>query len=134
MQEVDDYLAAQPEPLARIMSRIRSMILSQGPGIEEKFSFKIPFYYYSGWMVYLTTYKGGVDMSFVRGFELSDAHGRLEVRNRTLIKSIHIRPDEKFPEDVIRETLMEAMILNELAAEAKKKKKSKSSPKEHTQR
>ncbi|MBN8704858.1 MAG: DUF1801 domain-containing protein [Bacteroidetes bacterium] len=134
MQEVDDYLAAQPEPLARIMSRIRSMVLSQGPEIEEKFSFKIPFYYYSGWMVYLTTYKGGVDMSFIRGFELSDAHGRLEVRNRKQIKSIHIRPEEPFPEDVIRETLMEAMILNELAAEAKKKKKKADSPQRRRKR
>lgn len=102
------------------------MILSQGPGIEEKFSFKVPFYYYSGWMVYITTHKGGVDMSFVRGFELSDAHDRLEKRNRTQIKSLHIRPEEPFPEDVIRETLMEAMILNELAAEAKSKKKRES--------
>ena len=105
--------------------KLRSIILNTADGIEEKFSFKIPFYYYYGWMCYTTIERktDSVYIAFLRGFELSDEQGILEEKGRTMVKSITYTHVKEIDEDVLLNILHEALLLNEMHFKEKKKKR-----------
>ena len=70
MKPVEEYFFNQHEPYQSIMLYIRSLIFKTLPGVEEKYSYKIPFYYYDKKpMLYLNVLKGTnhVDVAFVQG-------------------------------------------------------------------
>lgn len=113
MNPVEDWIFRLPPDLQSLAGQAREIILSQNPQITEKISFGVPFYSYLGWMVYLSVYKGGLDITFLRGHELSDNYHSLDARNRTMVKSLHIPPGHVIPTGILRETLQEAMLLNE---------------------
>ncbi len=124
MNTVEEYISiCRPEHQEKLI-RIQRLILSCSPHIVEKIRYKIPFYdYYGRMLCYLNPLKNGnIDLGFCQGNCLSDAHGVLQVKNRTQIRSIEIT--ELTPDDeVLRETLHEALLVNEILQNEKKKKK-----------
>ena len=68
MNPVEQYLFNQKEPYQSIMLYVRSVIFKTLPKIEEKYSYKIPFYHHNNKpMCYLNILKGTeyVDVDFV---------------------------------------------------------------------
>jgi len=63
-QSVDQYIAAQPEPVQRVLKRVRNAIRKAVPGVEEVISYKIPTYklqggpvlYFAGWKKHYSLY------------------------------------------------------------------------------
>jgi uncharacterized protein YdhG (YjbR/CyaY superfamily) len=61
---VDEYIAAQPEAVRDILSRVRSIIRESVPEAEELISYKIPAYklhgrpvlYFAGWKKHYSLY------------------------------------------------------------------------------
>lgn len=61
---VDEYLAAQPEAVRGVLTRVRSAIRKAVPGAEEVISYKIPTYklhggpvlYFAGWRQHYSLY------------------------------------------------------------------------------
>ena len=70
MRSVDEYIESLPDNKRELCSLLRELILSNVPGIEEKLSFKIPFYHYFGMFMYLNNTKEGIDVAFCRGKDL----------------------------------------------------------------
>jgi uncharacterized protein len=127
MKEVDGFIDALPDTTRIIVSRLREIILSQVPGIQEKLSFKIPFYHYFGMFCYINPTGEGVDLAFCRGKDLVDAFPALEAKNRAIIASLRIRELKDIDRLQVREILTAAAIWNEEAKRMKipmvKKKK-----------
>ncbi len=63
-ESVDEYIAAHPENVQRILQRVRSTIRSAVPGVEEVISYQIPTYklrgypvvYFAGWKQHYSLY------------------------------------------------------------------------------
>jgi hypothetical protein len=90
MKLVDDYIESL-EPLQQsIAAKLRDLLLEHIDGIEERFSFKIPFYYYFGMFCYINKIPGGVAIGFCRGKDLVMAFPQLEQENRAMIALIRL--------------------------------------------
>ncbi len=122
MNAVEYYIEDLPKSARTLFKVTRSLILDSGPAITEKISYKIPFFYYFGPLVYLNQYKGGVDIGFFRGHALSNEQQLLEIRERKIVASIPILSLEVFNqhENQVREILQEALLLNEMLYKNKK--------------
>jgi hypothetical protein len=113
MNAVSLFIAEQPEINRAILSRLQQLILASAPQLEEKLSYRIPFYYYFGRLCYLNPHRQGVDIGFCRGFELSNEQGLLEAKDRKEVKTITYRTPDVIAERPLREILQEALLLNE---------------------
>ena len=75
MNPAEQYILNQIEPFQSIMLYVRSVIFKTLPTIEEKYSYKIPFYYFDKKpMCHLNVLKGTnyVDVAFIKGTLLED--------------------------------------------------------------
>lgn len=90
MRNVDDYIDALPEKPKMICEKIRNLLFSLVPEIEERFSFKLPFYHYFGMFLYMANTKEGISVSFCRGKDLIEMFPQLETKNRAMVASVVI--------------------------------------------
>ena len=81
--------------------------------IVENFAYKVPFYSGYGKICYFNRLKNGIDIGFIKGFELSDQHGALVSGGRTQVKSLRYLTLEDFDESILRETMQEAVVLDQ---------------------
>ncbi|MDX2047453.1 MAG: DUF1801 domain-containing protein [Chitinophagaceae bacterium] len=119
MRNVDDYIDALSSADAELVSIIRNIILSAVPGIEERLSFKIPFYHYYGMLLYITKTKQGIDVTFCRGKDLAHEYPQLQKRNRAIAASVVIRDPKDITAYQLRELVAAAVAWNKEAAALK---------------
>lgn len=115
MHAVDVYIESLPEEKARIALQIRDLLLELVPGIEERFSFRIPFYHYFGMFAYINETKEGIDLGFCRGKDLVLAFPQLELRGRAMVASVSLRNSRDIREKNLRELILQAAAWNEEA-------------------
>lgn len=128
MKAVDIYIDALPEEKAVIAQQLRELLHRIVPGIEEKLSYKIPFYHYHGMFCFLNPVKDGIDIGFCRGIDLIETFPQLEDRGRAIVTSLVIRNKKDIQRLELPEIIAAAASWNE---EAKKKK---ISPLKHKQK
>lgn len=134
MKQVDAFIDALPDDKRELCATIREIILSEVPGIEERFSYKLPFYHYYGIFCYINSIPGGFDIGFCRGRDLVDAFPQLERRDRAVMASISIYNKKDIERLELRRILSVAAAWNEEAKKLgisvlSKQKKSKSKKK-----
>lgn len=121
MKPVDEYFINQKEPYQSIMLYIRSVILNTLPEVEERYSYKIPFYNIGKKpMIYLNILKGKnyVDVAFVQGVLFEEQFSVLKNDNkRKQVRSIQL----KTIEDLDHENFIE--LLHVASEQLKKSKK-----------
>jgi hypothetical protein len=123
MSKVEQFINSQPKVHQELYWRLRDLIFKAAPNIEEKPTYGIAFYYYFGRVFYLGPLKtGGVDFGFCRGFELSNEQDLLATRNRNTVKSIEITSVDDIDEAAIMQVIQEALMVNEMHHQNKKKK------------
>ncbi len=102
MNPVENYFFNQVEPYQSIMLYVRSVIKKTLPEVEEKYSYKIPFYYYHKKpMLYIGVLKGMdyVDVAFVQGIYLEKDFPQLkDFKNRKQVRSLQVKSLEDFDE------------------------------------
>ena len=122
MKPVDEYFLNQKEPYQSIMLYVREVILNTLPEVEEKFSYKIPFYNIGKKpMLYLNILKGTnyVDVAFVHGVLLENKFPILENdNNRKQVRSIQVKSLEDFDELEFVALLKEAKVSLEKSKKA----------------
>lgn len=91
MSAVDTYIESLPETKAEIASLVRELLISTVTGIEERFSFKIPFYHYYGMFCYINATKEGIDVGFCRGKDLVLTFPQLQMTSRVMVASLLLR-------------------------------------------
>jgi hypothetical protein len=109
VKPVDEYFLNQKAPFQSIMLYVRSVILSALPEVEERFSYKIPFYNIGKKpMIYLNILKGKnyVDVAFVQGVLFENQFPVLKNDNkRKQVRSIQL----KTLEDLDQENFIELL-------------------------
>lgn len=103
MKPVDDYFINQKEPYQSIMLYVRDVILHALPEVEERYSYKIPFYNIGKKpMIYLNILKGKdyVDVCFVQGILLEKDFPVLKNDNkRKQVRSIQLKTLEDLDQE-----------------------------------
>lgn len=96
------------------------------PNLRDKISFKIPFFYGKTWICYTNILKkGGVELAFVRGNELSNAQGVLDFKKRKQVGGITYHSSNEIDYEILAEILNEAIDLDTHVPYRVKKKKTK---------
>ena len=128
---VDEYIESLPDEKREIAEQLREMILTLIPHVQEKLSFKIPFYHYHGMFCYLNEVKDGIDLGLCRGKDLVDVLPQLEQGKRVMVASVIVRSKKEIQTKQIEEVLLTAANWQEEAKRLKismiktKKKKAK---------
>ena len=118
-QHVDAYIDNLSETQQAIAEGVRHLLCSLVPGIQEKFSFKIPFYHYFGMFCYLNAIPNGIDLGFCRGKDLTGEFPYLELKGRAIVATVSLYSLKDIKQKEVREIIVAAALWNE---EAKKKK------------
>jgi hypothetical protein len=119
MRKVDEYIENLPDERRELCELLRELIVENVPGIEEKLSFKIPFYHYFGMFMYLNNTKDGIDVAFCRGKDLLEAFPQLNLKTRAAIATVCIRNKKDIAIFEIREMIVAAAAWNEEAKRLK---------------
>lgn len=119
MRTADDYIESLPENKKELCSLLRSLVLENVPGIQEKLSFKIPFYHYFGLFMYLNNTEEGIDVGFCRGKDLLSEFPQLELKNRAIVATVEIKNKKDIIEKRLRELIVAAAVWNEDAKRLK---------------
>jgi hypothetical protein len=116
---VDDYIYNLSIAQQDIAVKVRQMIVTLVPGIQEKLSFKIPFYHYHGMFCYINAIPNGIDVGFCRGKDFASEFEHLETKGRAIVATIRLYSVKDIQQKGLREIIVVAALWNE---EAKKKK------------
>ena len=115
MNPVEQYILSQKEPYQSIMLYVRSVIFKTLPEVEEKYSYKVPYYmHHNKPILYLNILKATnfVDVAFVQGILLDKKYSQLKNHNnRKQVRSLQVKSLEDFDELVFVELLKGAAIL-----------------------
>jgi len=121
MKPTEQHILNQKEPYQSIMLYVRSVIFKTLPKIEEKYSYKIPFYFHNKKpMCYLNILKNTnyVDIAFVQGVFVQKKFTQLkDNNNRKQVRSLSVKSLKKFDE------LMFIKLLNDASNLLDKSKK-----------
>ncbi len=116
---VDEYIESLPDEKREIAEQLREMILTLIPHVQEKLSFKIPFFHYHGMFCYLNEVKDGIDLGLCRGKDLVDVLPQLEQGKRVMVASVIIRSKKEIQTKQIEEVLLTAANWQEEAKRLK---------------
>jgi hypothetical protein len=116
---VDEYIESLPDEKREIAEQLREMILSIIPNVQEKLSFKIPFYHYQGMFCYLNEVKEGINLGLCRGKDLIDVLPQLEQGKRLMVASVIISNKKEIRSKQIEEVLLTAANWQEEAKRLK---------------
>ena len=123
MKQVEDFIYQQPESQQIIMFYLHEL-MTQTLNLTAKIRYQIPFYYNKSWICYLNPQKkGGVELAFTRGNELSNEQGLLDFKGRKQVASVNFEKRADIDEHTLREVLMEAILLDEEVPYASKREK-----------
>ena len=114
MEDADQYIFKLPSDLRDIGTALRNIILSASPAIEEKFAYKVPFYYYLGPLCYLNKTSDQLYIGSVKGNELEDAYNILESGNRKLVRIIRFGNISDVKKHELLFYINQSMIINEI--------------------
>lgn len=116
MKPVDHYIFNLKEPYQSIMLYVRQLAFNCLPDLEERFSYKVPFYYYHKKpLFYLNVLKGKsyVDVAFMQGLILEKDFPVLKNdNNRKQVRSLQIKSLETFNIDIFKQLLHAASLLH----------------------
>lgn len=121
MTSAEAYIAETLSPVQRaILIHLHQIIVSL-PGVSCKMRYKIPFYDRISWVCYLNKIKqDGVELAFIRGKDLYDDTGLLQLRKRKQIAGVHYYHPSEIDEEWLNALLHQALLLDEKAPKAAK--------------
>jgi uncharacterized protein len=122
MNLVDSYIDGLAEDKKIIVAQLRHIIHALVPAVQEKYSFKIPFYHYFGMFCYINPVKDGVDLGICNGKSFAEEFEHLDVKGRALIATVRLHTLKDIAAKQVEEIIATAAIVKETTAAAKKKK------------
>jgi uncharacterized protein len=105
---VDDYIFNLSPQQQAIAEKVRSLLLHLVPGIQEKLSFKIPFYHYFGMFCYINAIPNGIDVGFCRGKDFADAFENLQTKGRAIVATVALYTTKEIEQKQLREIIITA--------------------------
>lgn len=116
MSPAEDFIYQFEGAQREVLLYLHELLTSE-LNLTDKIRYRIPFYDGRSWICYLNPTKTGkVELSFVRGKELSNAQGLLESKGRKQVSSVTFTSVREIPLEVLYEILQEAILLDETEA------------------
>ena len=129
MRTADDFIADLPPDEKSIVTSLRSIVKGCSDRLTEKLSYGVPYYYGHSRICFIwpasagaITISKGVILGFCRGNLLSNANGLLQGRGRKEVWDVIYEHPSQLDPAQIRETVNEAILLDEELASKKKRK------------
>ena len=120
-QNSDEYIAQQPAEFRATLEELRSIILATVPQVAESISYQIPCYKYLYMLVGI-----GVNKKYCSFYVMSPGLVKTMKEELKDIKvsgsTLHFKPNETLPIDLIRKIILTRMSHNEILAQSKKNK------------
>ncbi|MFT7612738.1 MAG: hypothetical protein ACI9J3_001701 [Parvicellaceae bacterium] len=118
------YYISSVSDKQRVILEYLDAVITEHPKVISKIRYHVPFYYLKSWLCYLNPRKdGSIDLSFIRGNELSNEQGILEARDRKQVRSLVFNDIKDVSEELLRNILQEAFLLDEIVPYTSKRKK-----------
>jgi hypothetical protein len=113
MYVVEEYITELEDNQRKIAAFFHQK-LTEEFGLEAKIRFKIPFYFRKSWVCYLNPVKNdGIELAFIRGNELSNEDQYFDFKGRKQVMGITIYNIKDLARDILDQTLIEALTLDE---------------------
>lgn len=113
MSAVLDYIFQQKENQKEILLFFHDWFTKELK-LTSKIRYKIPFYDKNSWICYLNPIKGGkIELAFIRGNDLSNKQGLLNLKNRKQIAGIEFTTLDEIPFEAVNQIIQEAIFLDE---------------------
>ncbi|MGV3598668.1 MAG: DUF1801 domain-containing protein [Bacteroidota bacterium] len=129
MNSVEEYISLLPDDERLVAARLRSIILETSPKFTEKLSYGVPYFYINSRVCFiwpasspLSIHKQGVQLGFCRGNQLSNSHGIMNMADRKVVGIVLYNHLNEINEDLVKELLFEAIELDALVANRRRKK------------
>ena len=125
---VDEFLASLQEDELRITEALRTLVIECIPDVKEKLGYNVPFYsrysricfIWPGSVPWGKNVKQGVEFGLCKGNLLADpSYLTIGNRKEVYIKTFHSL--KEINQDIIRQLLYEASVIDEEQASLKKK-------------
>jgi hypothetical protein len=113
MSPVEIFILDQPENLGPMLKKLRGLILSASPYLEEKLVYNIPFFYGLKRIFYLNPQETWVDLGFCEGYMLGE-NPVLQTKNRTQVKTIRFYSINEIDENIVLPIIHEAIIIDQI--------------------
>ncbi|MBD1391768.1 iron chaperone [Mucilaginibacter glaciei] len=120
-QDFDHYVFLQPEQFRSSLVRLREIILSVVPQAEETISYQIPCFKYLYLLVGVGTNKKFCSFYTMNPALVKEMAGELQ-RVRVSGATIHLKPDEPLPVELLIKIVKARMVQNEQIALTKRNK------------
>ena len=112
MNKVEQFIYQREGQQREIMVFLHKLLSDLG--LQSKIRYRIPFYDRLSWICYLNPIKNsGVELAFIRGNELSNNHEILNFKERKQVAGISIYNLRELDLNKLRETIHEAILLDE---------------------
>lgn len=121
MKTVSHYIDQMDAKLLPIVLKLRAIIKNGFPGIIERISYNIPFYYYNGPLCYINVRKNSVSLGFTKGYALSNKQGLLDMKGRKQVATLTFCTEDEIDENIIKEIILEAASINDFQLLTKKR-------------
>jgi hypothetical protein len=96
--------------------------LANHHGLRSKVSYGLPMYSMQSWICYLHPLKkGGIELCFTRGIDLSNEQGLLKLRGRKQIAGVCFHHISEIEQQILDQIVQEAILLDEWRKQNKKK-------------
>jgi hypothetical protein len=122
MQSIEEYISKLPAGEKKIVIKLREIVLDTLPGVTEKFSYGVPYYFLHSRICFIWPassaggkIKKGVSFGFCKGHLLSNEQGILERGGRTQVYTVIYTSEKQIKEQPLKEILAEAIMLDERA-------------------
>lgn len=109
MIPVEEYCLELPKHIQPILKKLRLLILSTTPNLEERIIYGIPFFYLKKRIFYLNPTKYGIDLGFCEGYLLSE-HPIVDIKNRSKVRTISYNSPKQIDEEILIPILHEAIL------------------------
>jgi uncharacterized protein len=119
VKTVDAYIDGLPADEGMVVESLRKLIHLLVPGVQEKLSFKIPFYHYFGMFCYINRSKDGIDLGFCRGKDLTEEFPQLQLKKRAIVATLSLKTRKDISRLRVNEIIVAAAIWNEAAKKNK---------------
>lgn len=117
---VTAWIEALPETKRDLAETLRALIHRMVPHVDERYSFKLPFYHYFGMFCYINEVKNGVELCFCRGKDLVLTWPQLELKGRAIVASVLLTEPKEIDSLQIGQLLLHAAEWNKEAHILKK--------------
>jgi uncharacterized protein YdhG (YjbR/CyaY superfamily) len=118
-KDVDAYLAALPPAERRALMKLRATIKSAAPKAEEKISYRMPLYYYLGYLVGFAAFKDHCSF-FVMSYKVMGMFKKELKPFRKATATLHFTPERPLLVSLVKKIVKARIEENEAKKGIKK--------------